>query len=215
MDIDIGYNNVPLYKNIKLYIPDHGIISILGQNGCGKSTFYKTLLGIIPPVRGSIENNILNDIAIVSDYVHIPEEVKVKDVFILLGEEKVANTKEKYLDFYKYIESFENQYVRTLSSGQKRMVEIYSILLSGKTILILDEAANTLDYDNKNLLLSQIKKLSEKILFFHTSHELDDALNLGGDIYGLFKENRKMIKFEDGYNHENLKKFLGYRWMEV
>lgn len=214
LQISIGYQNTPLYKDIKIELPEHGIISVLGHNGCGKSTFYKTLLGIIAPVSGEIPTQISGRIALVSDYIHIPEEVSVRDVFDLLGPDKINYAKEKYNKFHQIISSYETQSIETLSSGQRRMVEIYAVLASGKTVVILDEASNSLDYDNQRLLISQVKELSEDILFFHTTHKLEEAAYLKGEIYGLFKDDGEMRKFQKEYSLENIREFLGYQWAE-
>ena len=49
--LDIGYPSNLLYSDVSISVPDHGIISFVGDNGCGKSTLLKTLAGIINPMR--------------------------------------------------------------------------------------------------------------------------------------------------------------------
>ena len=48
--LDIGYPSNLLYSDVSISVPDHGIISFVGDNGCGKSTLLKTLAGIINPM---------------------------------------------------------------------------------------------------------------------------------------------------------------------
>ncbi len=210
--LDIGYNNNTLYKDIEILIPSNGIISIIGDNGSGKSTFYKTLLGIIPPIKGSIPQYVTEHIAIVSDYVHLPEEITVSDILCLLGLKKINYAADNYPDFQHYIMNYKTQRISTLSSGQRRIVEIYAVLASGKKIIVLDEASNSLDYSNKELFLSHVKKLSkDKILFFHTSHEMHDVVFLEGSIYGLFKTDKLIKRFTDKITSDNIYNFLKYR----
>ena len=76
--LDIGYPENLLYSDVSISVPDHGIISFVGDNGCGKSTLLKTLAGIINPMRGVVPSKLLNMNFMVSNYISIPEEVKVK-----------------------------------------------------------------------------------------------------------------------------------------
>lgn len=207
--ITIGYGKKILYKDIDIPMAQHGIVSFIGDNGSGKSTFYKTLMGIIPPLNGSVPISMSKKMAVISDYIHIPEEVKVLDILKLLGDEKVEHTKQRYGKFHNYVMQYENQLVKTLSSGQKRILEIYSVLASGKSIIILDEASNSLDFKNRRLFLSQVKELSAvDILFLHTSHDFEDVVYLGGDIYGLFKYSKEIQKYTGEFTVEELRNFL-------
>ncbi len=207
--ITIGYGKKILYQDVDVPLAQQGIISFIGDNGSGKSTFYKTLMGIIPPISGSISRSISDKMAIVSDYIHIPEEVTVADILNLLGTEKVVETKEKYEKIHNYIMQYERQFIKTLSSGQKRILEIYAVLASGKSIIILDEAANSLDFKNRRLFLAQVRELAnDNILFLHTSHDFEDVVYLGGDIYGLFKNTKDIKRYTGEYAVEKLRDFL-------
>lgn len=209
INLDIGYKNKILYRNVEITLPKNGIISIIGDNGSGKSTIYKTLLGIIPPISGNVSEYISTRIAVVSDYVQLPEEVTVGDVLCLLGEEKINYAQDNYTSFHQFIYKYKNQKINTLSSGQRRILEIYSVLASGKKIIVLDEASNSLDYSNRELFLSHVKKLAtDKILFFHTSHEMQDVVFLGGNIYGLFKSSSIVRQFMEEVTSDNLHNFL-------
>lgn len=211
-NVSIGYKNKLLYKNVTIELPKSGIVSFVGDNGSGKSTIYKTLLGIIPPLTGSVPSVIREQTSIVSDYVQIPKEVKVRDILDLLGPKKVEYGKVRYLPIFEYVMELREQYIKTLSSGQRRIVEIFSALASGKKILLLDEASNSLDFKNKALFLDTVKKLSNQdILFLHTSHDMADVAFLQGTIYGLFKEEGAIKLYEDAsYSTEHIRAFLGY-----
>ena len=53
-DLCVGYETRPVLKNLNLDICAGEYLCIVGENGSGKSTFMKTVLGLIPPVAGSI-----------------------------------------------------------------------------------------------------------------------------------------------------------------
>lgn len=210
LHVDLGYKKNVLYTDVDIDIPDKGVISFIGDNGSGKSTFYKTLLGIIPPLQGEIPKEFVNKIAVVSDYVNIPTDINIKSILDLLGTHKIDYAKKTYTDLHKYIVDIQTCSINKLSSGQRRLVEIYAALASGKKVIIIDEAANSLDYKNRKLFLSQVKLLSENnVLFLHTSHELEDVIYLKGRIYGLFKEQKSIKQYYGDYTVENIRKYLG------
>ncbi len=212
INVDIGYKGNVLYENVKVIFPENGVVSFIGDNGSGKSTIHKTLLGAISPVRGIVPEEFSKRCAIVSDYVHIPEEVRVRDVLKLVDRHHLEIAKNKYINMTRYVYDLKNQLVKKMSSGQKRIVEIYIALASGKDVILLDEAANSLDYKNRVLFLSHVKELSkENVLFIHTSHDLSDVEYLGGEVYGFFKEKKCIEKYlNQEFSSQNLKNFLGY-----
>ena len=53
--LDIGYPENLLYSDVSISVPDHGIISFVGDNGCGKSTILKMIAGVLKPDAGEIE----------------------------------------------------------------------------------------------------------------------------------------------------------------
>lgn len=157
--LDIGYPANLLYSDVSISVPDHGIISFVGDNGCGKSTLLKTLAGIINPMRGVVPSELLNMNFMVSNYISIPEEVKVKDIMLLLGNENCNYVKNKYGNIYQFVEKLERQTVKKLSSGEKKVVEIFSSLALHKKYLLLDEASNALDITNKQFLPELFMKI--------------------------------------------------------
>lgn len=123
-NISIGYRQCPLYENVSIEIKEGTIVHIIGENGSGKSTFYKTLLGEVPPLSGEVPNKIINSIAIISDYISLPNELLVKDLLVFIGKEKRQNMKEHYGKLFDVVSHFTNQQIKSLSSGQRRILEI-------------------------------------------------------------------------------------------
>lgn len=202
--LDIGYPSNLLYSDVSISVPDHGIISFVGDNGCGKSTLLKTLAGIINPMRGVVPSELLNMNFMVSNYISIPEEVKVKDIMLLLGNENCNYVKNKYGNIYRFVEKLERQTVKKLSSGEKKVVEIFSSLALHKKYLLLDEASNALDITNRQFLLDALISVSQKdIVVFYASHNLNEIIKLNGEVYCFipkFKTIRKIQNEELIYN---------------
>jgi len=208
--IDIGYSkSLVLYKDINMSLSKGDIINIVGENGSGKSTFYKTLIGEIPALRGEVPTEIKKNIATISDYISIPYELLVSDVVDFIGKESTEKIKAKYIDIYQIVMDYKGQKVKTLSSGQRRILEIFSVLASGKSIIILDEACNALDFKNKDIFLTQVKKLAGSgVIIFNTSHNLEDVFYLGGTIFVLSKEKKSIFTYDGEKSVEKLSLFM-------
>lgn len=196
--LDIGYPSNLLYSDVSISVPDHGIISFVGDNGCGKSTLLKTLAGIINPMRGVVPSELLNMNFMVSNYISIPEEVKVKDIMLLLGNENCNYVKNKYGNIYQFVEKLERQTVKKLSSGEKKVVEIFSSLALHKKYLLLDEASNALDITNKQFLLDALISVSQKdIVVFYVSHNLNEIIKLNGEVYCFIPKLKTIRKIQN------------------
>lgn len=196
--LDIGYPENLLYSDVSISVPDHGIISFVGDNGCGKSTLLKTLAGIINPMRGVVPSELLNMNFMVSNYISIPEEVKVKDIMLLLGNENCNYVKNKYGNIYQFVEKLERQTVKKLSSGEKKVVEIFSSLALHKKYLLLDEASNALDITNKQFLLDALISVSQKdIVVFYVSHNLNEIIKLNGEVYCFIPKIKTIRKIQN------------------
>lgn len=196
--LDIGYPSNLLYSDVLISVPDHGIISFVGDNGCGKSTLLKTLAGIINPMRGVVPSELLNMNFMVSNYISIPEEVKVKDIMLLLGNENCNYVKNKYGNIYQFVEKLERQTVKKLSSGEKKVVEIFSSLALHKKYLLLDEASNALDITNKQFLLDALISVSQKdIVVFYVSHNLNEIIKLNGEVYCFIPKFKTIRKIQN------------------
>lgn len=196
--LDIGYPSNLLYSDVSISVPDHGIISFVGDNGCGKSTLLKTLAGIINPMRGVVPSELLNMNFMVSNYISIPEEVKVKDIMLLLGNKNCNYVKNKYGNIYRFVEKLERQTVKKLSSGEKKVVEIFSSLALHKKYLLLDEASNALDITNKQFLLDALISVSQKdIVVFYVSHNLNEIIKLNGEVYCFIPKFKTIRKIQN------------------
>lgn len=196
--LDIGYPSNLLYSDVSISVPDHGIISFVGDNGCGKSTLLKTLAGIINPMRGVVPSELLNMNFMVSNYISIPEEVKVKDIMLLLGNGNCNYVKSKYGNIYQFVEKLERQTVKKLSSGEKKVVEIFSSLALHKKYLLLDEASNALDITNRQFLLDALISVSQKdIVVFYVSHNLNEIIKLNGEVYCFIPKFKTIKKIQN------------------
>lgn len=140
---------------ISLKIPSGIIVGLIGENGAGKTTFIKSLLGIVKPDCGKIEifgkdfnenaENIKEEIGVVLDETFFPEILNARNIdSIMRGIFKKWDSKL----FYKYLEEFNlprDKKLKELSKGMQKKLEIATALSHKPKLLILDEPTSGLD----------------------------------------------------------------------
>ena len=205
----LGEENV-VYKDVNIDFNYGDIINIIGETGCGKSTFYKMLMGSVKPASGIISSTITNNTVVVSDYVSVPKEVLIKDIFCFIGIGKISYVKRIFPEIYNYISEIKDKEVGNLSTGERRILEIFCALSTKKNILILDEASNGLDSKNRNVLTDKLRLLAKQndIVIFNTTHYIEDALALGGKIYIMNKEKALFKEYAGNYNVNDISNYI-------
>ena len=165
--LDIGYN-YPILSNINLEFEFGKKYVIVGKNGVGKSTFLKTILGIIPPINGSF------NVAVYNNILYFAQEEKVSS---LTAVEYVREYYPKMED--KDIRTLLAKYAVTgdltikpmyeLSGGEITKVRFALLSLTSSNLLILDEPTNHLDKAAKESLFKAIEKYPGTVIL--VSHE--------------------------------------------
>jgi len=142
-------------KNISFTLPQGCIMGLVGQNGAGKSTTLKAILGLVRPDSGSVklfgqelwenEGQIKEQIGVVFDSMNLPEMLRGKDVGKVLGP---LYQSWDQTAFNGYLERFslpKNKLIKDYSRGMKMKVAIAAALSHGAKLLLLDEATGGLD----------------------------------------------------------------------
>ena len=185
----------PVVKNFSLDINRGEYVSLVGHNGCGKSTLARLLVGLLTTSEGSIEifgqelnnqniNEIRQKIAIVfqnPDNQFIGATVEDDIAFSLENmnvprEEMIPLVKE-----YAYkvgMGEFLDKEPGYLSGGQKQRVAIADAMVRRPKILILDEATSMLDPQGKKDILdlvSQMRKLDPELVVISITHDIEEA----------------------------------------
>lgn len=164
----IGYDR-PLTRSLDLYMERGQKIALMGANGLGKTTLLKSLLGIIPPLAGTIELGENQQIG------YFEQESKnegdatcIEDFwseFPGFNQYEVRAALARCGLTTKQIES----QVRVLSGGEKAKLRLAKMMNKETNILLLDEPTNHLDADAKEELVKALKEYRGTILL--VSHE--------------------------------------------
>ena len=149
---------------------------VVGENGVGKSTLLKLIVGLLNPDNGSIELGNKTDIGYYAQELEIlNNESNILDNLINLGysQKQLRNILSKFLfygdDVYKN--------VSVLSPGEKSRVALAKISLGGSNMLLLDEPTNHLDPETQNLIAEVFKNYDGTMIV--VSHNPDFVDNLG------------------------------------
>ncbi len=171
-DLVIGYwAKDPVNRGINLSVADGEMVLLKGPNGSGKTTFLKTLAGLIPPLAGSFY---------APGAVLVPTRIpKIKGFTVtefidtcLSFTSKAGNKKYSVSAVLEKLGlgELEERDISTLSDGQFQKVCICPAVASGKKLLLLDEPTAFLDADSKVQLMEFLKSLKATILL--SSHDL-------------------------------------------
>lgn len=171
-DLVIGYwAKDPVNCGINLSVADGEMVLLKGPNGSGKTTFLKTLAGLIPPLAGSFY---------APGAVLVPTRIpKIKGFTVtefidtcLSFTSKAGNKKYSVSAVLEKLGLGElaERDISTLSDGQFQKVCICPAVASGKKLLLLDEPTAFLDADSKVQLMEFLKSLKATILL--SSHDL-------------------------------------------
>lgn len=172
-----GYDNfqtVPLNFNI-----DFGCkISIMGSNGSGKTTFIKTLLGLIKPIDGNIIIGSGVKIGYISqDTIVDNKNTSVYD-FIIDGIENVNFTLIfTLLNNFGFKYDDRNKKYSELSPGQRTRVNLAKIALHKINVLILDEITNHLDKEALDLIYELVESYTGTIISISHNRKYNEILN--------------------------------------
>lgn len=192
---------------IDLDVPKGCMVGYIGENGAGKSTTIKLILGLMKADGGEIkifgknseeyDSDLMNKIGVVFDNLHLPGEMKVNEVgnFCKLTYDTWENS--EYENYIKIFQLPLLQKINTLSRGMKMKLSL-SIALSHKAeLLILDEATSGLDPvvrdEILDILLDFIQDENHTVLI--SSHILSD-LEKAAD-YIAFLHEGKIIFMEE------------------
>lgn len=190
-DLNYRYSkeNIVL-KNINLKIKNGEIISIIGKNGSGKSTFLKLIAGIMKPSKGKIlidgidifkRKEFRKELGIVfqNPDAQILFPKVFDDVEFALKNLKIENKKEKIQNALKKVNLVEKEEenIYNLSLGQKQRINIASVLAINPKYILLDEPTTMIDSKEKENIYQIIKDLKKenKTIVFVTNN-IDEVL---------------------------------------
>ena len=196
-ELKIGYDGRALLE-LSLRIRRGQKIAVIGDNGIGKSTFLKTVAGLIPPIKGTSQlgNNLLVGYFDQQSAL-IDNEKTVRDHFHELFPALVEKDLRKTLGMYLFGGANASKRICSLSGGEKSRLVLAELLTGRPNLMILDEPTNHMDIPAKETLESAFKSYTGTMLF--VSHDRYFIKQVADAI--LVFEKDKVMYYPFGYDH--------------
>lgn len=210
-----GYGSVQILYGIDMHVNEGEFVTIIGPNGCGKSTFIKTIFGIASYYTGDVEyrgqdisgwrtDQLVNHgIAYVPQVDNVFPSLSVKENLQMGGNtlsNSVLNERiERSIDMFPDLRSREYDLAASLSGGERQMLAISRALISDPKFLLLDEPTAALSPLYQQQIIERIDSLREggiTILIV----EQNARLSLARSDRGYIMANGKIVHSGDAQN---------------
>ncbi|HJC48429.1 MAG TPA: metal ABC transporter ATP-binding protein [Candidatus Lachnoclostridium pullistercoris] len=211
-----GYEHFDVVTDVTMEILPGDYIGVVGENGAGKSTFVKGLLGLLKPTSGSIEmaeelkktgiGYLPQQTAAQKDFPATVWEVVVSGTLSRAGYRPFYSKEEKKLAELNMerlgITELKKKCYRDLSGGQQQRVLIARALCATEKLLILDEPITGLDPSSAQEFYQVVRHLNrdEGVAILMVSHDIQNMVHQAKKIlhlkqrvlfYGSVEEYRK------------------------
>lgn len=214
-NITIDIHHKSIVENISIIVKSNQNVGIIGPNGCGKSTFLKSLYKIITPKIGTVfldemdilkeaEKRIAQNIAVVGQFNDLSFDFTVFEM-VIMGRSPYksfmqSDSKQDLLlvdEALKKVDllAFKNRSYQSLSGGEKQRVILARAIVQNPNLLILDEPTNHLDIKYQLQVLNIVKEL--KITTLSVLHDLELAARYCDYLYAM--KDGKIVAFGTPY----------------
>ena len=190
-----SYNKKKVIEDLSFELQSGEIMGLIGQNGSGKTTIFKTILGLVKKESGEIKINgkliegkskgYLNTIGTIIEYPTFYESLTARQNLMLISSlyDEVNLSKQDLLN-YLHLVGLDNSVdckVSSFSLGMKQRLGLAQALIHQPTILLLDEPFNGLDpigmKEFRDLLIELSKKGVGIVISSHSLEELSKLVD--------------------------------------
>lgn len=202
-DLSFSYDGqTEVLKDIKMHAEKGEIIGIVGESGCGKSTFLKLLLRFWERSGGEINyddididkintNSLLKNVTMVSQITYLFEETIEDNLRIAKPDatrEEIENAC-KMASIHDFIMTLPDGYKTqvgalgdNLSAGEKQRIGLARAFLRGSELILLDEPTSNVDSINEGIILKALKEQKNKKSIILVSHR-ESTMAIADRIY--------------------------------
>ena len=210
-DLTMGYKQAMVLHDVNFYVNEGEQVFIVGRNGAGKTSFLKTISGLLPATKGSIifdGNEITNTPAekvaqsglqyVAQDKV-VFTDLSVKMNIALAAHAKHIDLKKAQEEVFKMYEKFEQLWdlrAGNLSGGQREILLIARAMVGSPKVLLIDEPTEGLAakvIDDVYRLLDDVKHKTSTVI---VEQNLSVVTRLSDRIYAM-KEGKIVKEFDN------------------
>lgn len=194
-----------ILEDIAIHISKPGIYGVIGKNGAGKTTFFKSLLKHVK-FKGRITLD--NKDLVRGSILWCPTEPVL--YFELTGKEFVdffsqltlGKKSEKQDYFFKLPE---NEFIANYSTGMRKKIYLNALFIREYDLYILDEPFNGLDIESNLKVIKYLKEVSKSKIVFISSHVLESLFSFCNEIFLI---NEKKLKRFTSVEFEDIEKYF-------
>ncbi|MDT0557265.1 ATP-binding cassette domain-containing protein [Ichthyenterobacterium sp. W332] len=193
------YGNNQVLSDVFMSCSTGGIIGLLGRNGSGKSTLLKIIFGALHTDNKfvKVDDDIINAtkdtvgrIAYLPQDNFLPNHIKIKTLIVLLCETESI----QFIKDHQLISPFLNRYVKALSGGERRILEVFLIIFSRAKFILIDEPFNGIAPIYKDEIKDLIRRQTKHKGFIITDHDYSNVLDLASKVVLLHNGSTRPIK---------------------
>lgn len=158
-----GFDDRTLIKDLSFTLPRNGIVGVIGPNGVGKTTLFKTIVGLEEPDDGSVEVGETVKLSYVDqNRENIDPEATVWEVvsggldYIHVGQNEMPSR--AYLSAFGFKGPDQQKPSKVLSGGERNRLNLALTLKEGGNLILLDEPTNDLDVETLGSLENALEK---------------------------------------------------------
>ena len=173
-NVSLGYDSAPILQTVNLSIYPGSLVGLAGPNGSGKTTLFRTILGLLPPVSGTLSRS-----CPLSNFGYVPQSAALDPQFPLSASEVVEMGAYGRVRPYQFLPAREKERVKeilqqiglpqlaarsffSLSGGQKQRMLIARALMVNPKIMVLDEPLSGVDEESRRSIADLLTKLPAK-----------------------------------------------------
>lgn len=230
-NLSFGYPGHPVGAGVSLHVAAGEVLCLLGPNGCGKTTLFKTILGLIPRGAGAIEYG-GQDLSgwsrqqVARHMAYVPQQhdayfpFSVLEVALMGRSSRIGLfatpsahdvARAEHALAQLRISHLKQDVYTQISGGERQLTLLARALAQEPEILILDEPTANLDFGNQVMVLRHIRALRDSGLsIILSTHDPDQAFQCA-DKVAMLKDGRlfQYGKASDVVSADNLRALYG------
>lgn len=200
-NVSFKYDDEYILKDFSFEISKPGLYAIVGENGSGKTTIFNLISKLYTNYEGEIlingneirnykDEELRNEVLLIESKPFILRE-NINSNITLLEKEKIDESNFKKIIQFLELERIEKYSTKnlkdTLSKGEQKKIQLARLLISKRSLILLDEVLSGLDKEMKEKVISKIKERSKNSIIIIISHDPEIIKKCGKTLFILKK----------------------------